>query len=316
MKKRRTKAQNVLVVFTTSLVLRQDNVRQELNGNLPRKFFMGFGYNPDLVETGERLDILDYFSWVKELSRYQEVEWILWDASCYYIVNRTKQKRINETALERKEAREIVEILFDELQKPKKRKIRENNELRTKYLNAILKATGINGRVIDAYSVIWNDANYLKAFEFCLGFCKAQQNLQPRRVPVPRSANRVQALYFPLETAEALFLQQRFGIDAKFGPATEERFDFFITEAANQLGRGYASLWCPVPPETVGTPYLRPRNGGSIFFTNSMDDVRRKLSENETYKKWLEAVIEPLAPGLCLEQGIEKIISDVRGELK
>lgn len=311
----RVEVRNVLIVFTSALILRSNGIEENLLDGFPSRFFMGFGYNQDLIKTGERLDILDYFSWVKVLSEIKDVEWFLWDASCYYIVNRIKQKKISEDVVERKETSSIMNTLFEEIE-TKKPEIRGNNRVRKQYLNAILTAFSINGTVIDAYDIIREDVDYLEAFYFCLDFCKRQQNIEPEKIPIPRNSNnRVELLYFPLETAEALFLKKRFDINTKFGPQTEKNFDYFITKAVNEKGGSYRTLWCPNPPIGIKIPYLKG-DENSIFFTDDMNGVRRKLDTNESYRMWLEQIIEPLSPGLDLEQSIDKVITEVRGKLK
>ncbi|MCS4539508.1 MAG: hypothetical protein HYU03_02310, partial [Thaumarchaeota archaeon] len=55
---------------------------------------MGFGYNGDLELSGERLEMLDFFSWMKKLQEKGVQEWIVWDASGYFIVNKLPAKKL------------------------------------------------------------------------------------------------------------------------------------------------------------------------------------------------------------------------------
>ncbi len=47
---------------------------------------MGIGYNPSLVNQGERLDMLGFFNWFRTLQE-KDIDVTIWDASSYAIVN-------------------------------------------------------------------------------------------------------------------------------------------------------------------------------------------------------------------------------------
>ena len=42
---------------------------------------MGFGYNPNLTKSGERLDMLSFFAYMQRLQNIGVQEWTIWDAS-------------------------------------------------------------------------------------------------------------------------------------------------------------------------------------------------------------------------------------------
>ena len=58
----------------TKLIIKTKNTRYSLGDYLNKsgeklfkELYMGFGYSPDVARFGERIEILDFFSWLKSL---------------------------------------------------------------------------------------------------------------------------------------------------------------------------------------------------------------------------------------------------------
>ena len=100
---------------------------------------MGFGYNGSLEKSGERLDMLDFFSWMKQTQR----EWSIWDASAYYIVNKTSPKKIQKLG-DNPSAKNILDVLVNEQERPKRAEIIRNCDLRSLYLKRLIELSNID----------------------------------------------------------------------------------------------------------------------------------------------------------------------------
>ncbi|HLD06365.1 MAG TPA: hypothetical protein VJC16_02415 [Candidatus Nanoarchaeia archaeon] len=287
---------NVLVIFT-GLEVRVNNVCTGMPQQL--RYFMGFGYNPDLGRCGERLDVLDYFRW------FAIAGWnpVLLDASAYYIVNRMSPKKVPEGC----SAERLIGIIMDEL--GKKPEIAENSLIRREYLAAMGGCLGIQGRIVDAREMMVSH-RYIRALEEMLEFMKVADEGTVGKL-LPKDANRASRLYIPLELAEAQYFLQE-GIAAKFGPRTEEFFDDLIVEALRKK-TVYTTVWCPSPPEGIPTGYLRGTSG-CITFSDSPEQVIAKLRD-EPYRSWMAGVIRPFAgPEARVEEAVIAIMERINAQ--
>ncbi len=271
---------------------------------------MGFGYNPSLREDGERFEIIDYFRWMQLLGSPV----VLWNAGCYYIVNRTKLKRIPEELIERREASTITDILVEQLSY--KQDIMENTELRQRYLTTLRNRLAVRAEVINAYNILPRES-FKKVFDECLRFFKSFNTDDPLVTGIlPRNANRVNALYAPLEMAEALWLYREKGIRVKFGPQTEKPFDDLVGRLMENLSISYVFIRCPNPPEGYRTAYL----GGafrSICFSDIPETIVAKFQINTSaYREWLESMLEAFYQDGDLERNIVDLCAKVNEGLK
>ncbi|MFH0701614.1 MAG: hypothetical protein V2A62_04205, partial [Candidatus Woesearchaeota archaeon] len=117
-----------------------------LSGKVPQKVYIGLGYNDTLAENGERVDILDFFSWAKGVQdKIPELELVIWDASSYWLFNEM-DPRTMPRELRQDSASEILRILSAELENNPK--VRRNCALWGKYLQAISKATGVKSKIL------------------------------------------------------------------------------------------------------------------------------------------------------------------------
>ncbi len=255
----------MLVVFTGLKRSTNSYAAQDL----PEKVFMGFGYNPDLAWRGERLDMLDFFSWMRKLQEMGVKEWVIWDASGFWIVNKTPKKKI--VSLDGNLSGEkVLEILINEQDRPKRADIKRNCDLRSRYLQRLIGISEINGRYVDSRSVFRVDGRYALALDAALAYIEKLKMDNPelvRRV-CPSTDNPTRELYLPLEVAEAIYLEEIYGVDGKLGPETEKFFDEIILEVLEKNGIPYQTLRCPLGTRRPG--YLSDEN---VLWTQSPDNV-------------------------------------------
>ena len=251
---------------------------------------MGFGYNPDLATFGERLDILNFYSWMKRLQNEFSSEWFVYDASGYYIVNRTPQKKINKLG-DNPTAEQILDALVSEQDRPKRQDIMRNCELRSQYLQRAIDISGIDARYVDSRKVFREDEDYRTALDESLEFVERLQKDNPELVAriLPANTNPASRLYLPLEIAEALYLENKFGVEGKFGPKTEEFFDEAIFGLTSEKGVPYQSIRCPFGPRKPG--YLSDRN---VIWTDSPDYfVSGILRSDGEYREFVGQYLDP-----------------------
>lgn len=246
---------------------------------------MGFGYNPDLIAYGERLDILNFYSWMKQLP----AEWFVYDASGYYIVNRTPENKISSLG-SKPTADQILSVLIDEQNRPKRQEIMRNCDLRSEYLQRAIKISGINAMYVDSRKVFRDCLDYRIALDESLEFVRRLQKDDPALVEkiMPNNANPAGMLYLPLEIAEALYFEKAFNVSGKFGPKTEEFFDEAILRLMTEQGTPYQSIRCPIGPRKSG--YLRDEN---VILTSYLDwYVSEIFRSDPEYKEFVSQYIE------------------------
>jgi len=302
----RLRHKKVLVVFIALDVSRNGI---EVNGISP-KLFMGFGYNPDLDTFGERLDILNFYSWMKRLQDEFSSEWFVYDASGYYIVNRTPQKKINKLG-DKPTAEQILDALVSEQERPKRQDIMRNCEKRSQYLQRAIELIGISASYVDSRQVFREDVIYRDALNESLEFVERLKKDNPELIAriLPANPNPASKLYLPLEIAEALYLESKFGVGGKFGPQTEEFFDEAIFGLTRQKGVSYQSIRCPFGPRKPG--YLSDRN---VIWTSSPDYfVSGILESDETYREFVGQYLEPFRQN---GEPIEQIALRTKRQLK
>ncbi len=271
---------------------------------------MGFGYNPDLVNFGERLDILSFFSWMKRLQESLGLEWTIFDASGYAIVNRTPSKKIVALG-ENPTAEQILDVLVSEQEQPKRAEIMENCELRSQYLKRLVDITKIRGEYVDSRRVFRESGQYTVALDYALELVSKLKAEAPELVGriQPANAKLSNQLYLPLEIAEAIYLWNTKKVNGKFGPTTEKDFDEAILKAFEEKGDPYQTFRCSYGPRRPG--YLGDRN---VLWTSSPDKfVDSVLSVDQKYRNFVTGYLQPF---LLENETLESCVIRMRNQLK
>ncbi|MCM2325533.1 MAG: hypothetical protein NDI94_03660 [Candidatus Woesearchaeota archaeon] len=256
---------------------------------MPRKAFIGIGFNPALDMLGERLDILNYFAAMKKLSDIG-MELYVWDASSYMILNRASPKKfkLDDPAA-------IVDSFLDALEK--KEEIKKTCDLRRSYLAKAIDFCGIDINYMDSRDNIWQP-DYMGALSESLDYF-AVLDKETLASVTPNDANPVKSLYAPMEVAEALFLT-RYRIDAKLGGEKEKPYDDIILGLADLQERQYTAIRCSDGPRKAG--YLSDTN--VITTRTRQDEISRLLRDNE-YGSFVREYIAPfMLEGEPLEESI------------
>ena len=271
---------------------------------------MGFGYNPNLIRFGERLDILNFYYWIKELEKKVQCESIIYDASGYYIVNKIPQRKIKKLG-KYPFAKQILEIIIEEQERPKRKEILENCGMRSKYLEKFMELFQINGRYIDSRKVFREEIEYEKALEISLEFVKKLQKEDPELISQiePNNINPASKLYLPLEIAEAVYLENKFKVRCKFGPEKEEFFDKAILRLLKEKNIPYQTIRCSSGPRKPG--YLSDKN---VIWGVSRDYfVYDILQYDKEYKKFVEQYLSPLKQK---NESIDQTALRIKSQLK
>lgn len=271
---------------------------------------MGFGYNPDLIRFGERLDILNFFSWMRIFQDSFGSDLTIFDASGYTIVNRTPEKKIKALG-EYPTAEQILDALVSEQDRPKKAEIIQNCELRSRYLRRLIEISGIKADHVDSRQVFRESKDYKQALDVALDFVKRLELDKPDIVDKiqPQNPNPASKLYLPLEVAEAIYLLEVGRVSGKFGPTTEEYFDQAILQILEERAKPYETLRCSFGPRKTG--YLSDRN---VIWTQSPDSfVSGILATDSEYRNFVAQYLEPFR-----ERGeqVESCAMKMRDKLK
>jgi len=198
--------------------------------------------------------MLDFFSWMKRLQQQGGVQqWTIWDASGFYIVNKTPKRRLEALNGDRS-GEKILEVLVTEQDSPKREEIRRNCDARRQYLKRLIEIADIDAVYIDSRDIFRQDPRYAVALDIALEYVGRLERDNPSLVRkiVPPSENPATALYLPLEIAEAVYFEDTAGISGKFGPKTEQFFDACILGAQEEMKRPYMAIWSPLGPRKPG----------------------------------------------------------------
>lgn len=291
---------------------------------------MGFGYNPTLTKFGERLDMLDFFAWMKRWQSQGLVDrWIIWDAASYAIVNKVPPLSLERLGTN-PSARKVLEYLVEEQERQyvlssqtyernEQEKFRLNCRLRSYYLQRLNIVTGVNGEYLDARRIFREDRAFENSLDKALEFTRRLRRDNPELVRKiePEKATPPAQLYLPLEIAEALYLQQTRGIEGKFGPCTEEYFDQSIILLQEELGKSYATIRCPLPPGELKPAYLFTRSS-DILYTSGLlkaKTIRRLLRRSPGYQEFVEFYLAPFQkPTEGAVPCLQRLAVELRGE--
>lgn len=249
--------------------------------------FMGFGYNPDLADKGERLDMFYFFGLMKTIQEERSTNWFIYDASSYAIVNRISPKKIK--ALGKKpRAKNILEQLNIELSQQKRKDVRNNVYLRALYLNRLLEITRLRGAYIDSQDA-FRDPRYQDALDETLDYVNWLKKNKPEVVEKIYSPNLNEAnsLYLPLEIAEAIYLQDTKEASGKFGPEKEIYFDNVIIKFFKKKEIPYVTLRCRNGPRKPA--YL---SDTACICTTTPDNQASQFLEYEDYESFVSQYLK------------------------
>ena len=280
---------------------------QVMKGNYPKEIFIGLGYNSDLSVRGERIDILDFFSWFKRYhAAVNSARLTVWNAASYQVVNESSGCMDLDYSVDvAKAILNTVQELFDV-----NRTVALNSSLRAKYIKTIIDSFGIDAQVISAEEK-FRDVLFANCFQRALAFCRdsKQQKLKITKC-VRKNNGSFDTLYTPLEVAEALYLAKLFGVDYKLGPTSEAPFDRFILDLSRKMcDVPYKIIWYSRAPNRPAS-YIKGHQN-CIYFTDSPEDVRSKL-QDRSYAHWLSDVLNPFNDlSLSLEEHIYSISQEI-----
>lgn len=259
---------------------------------------MGFGYNPDLYRYGERIDMLYYFAWMLKLQKELDIQWTIYDASGYAIVNQARDKNILKA---NGEPKTIINTIINEGNRPCKEYFRRNCDLRSNYLKRLIKISKLEANYIDSRVIFREDGDYVEAFSIAYNFVEKNKDSSRFVKEVnKRSNNLSKKLYLPLEIAEAIYLYNKESIDIKFGPETEKYFDEGILGIMKQDSINYSSLLCPLGPRKPG--YLSDEN--VLWSKMRIDLIVQTLSEDDNYKEFVSSYMSIFRKGVPLEETV------------
>lgn len=295
----------MLVVFIVGLDITRN---ERAKSQLPEKAFIGIGYNPQLFNTGERLEMLDFFSWMKRLEEKSVQEWTIWDASGYAIVNKITSgtsKAIFEILENNPSAKEVLTCLITEqdnkgrsqYQAIELSKLRQNCELRSTYLQRLIEVTGITGSYLNSWDVFRTDPKYEEALDISLEYVKFLEKSNPElidKINFSKEPNAATRLYLPLEIAEALYLEETRVVKGKFGPTSEEFFDEAILDLQERRKVGYTSLRCQLPPGQDRPAYLMSKANRILSSKCRPKTIKRIIRRDPELKGFLEQSTGPL----------------------
>lgn len=244
---------------------------------------MGFGYNPDLNRYGERIDMLYYFAWMLKLQKELDIQWTIYDASGYAIVNLAREKNIVRA---NGNPKAIINSLVNEINRPSNEIFRRSCELRSSYLKRLIKISKLEANYIDSRVIFRDDSDYIEAFSVAYNFVEKNKDSSRFVKEVNKRNNNIsKKLYLPLEIAEAIYLYNKESIDIKFGPETEKYFDEGILGIMQQNSISYSSLLCPLGPRRPG--YLSDEN--VLWSKMRIDIIEQTLSEDNNYKEFVSS---------------------------
>lgn len=296
--------------------------------------YKGVSYNPLLLDSGERLDMLDFFSWGKKV---QEVEpnfrFLVLDATLYWVVNAVGKMPVEKYCKDA--ARIAVERFKAELEENKVAKqILEASELRNRYLLAMASLFP-NGscQVVSAKDLWYGNDAYLNALQEAVDFVVASR-LEgadfkfAKYAQYSRYNQEYQKWYTPLVLGEAKYLYDAYGISAKLGPTSETAFDSLIRKmigkeecgfypmaempgfypSLNRAKDSYDIFWYTRPLERK-IPYSE-----YIFFKDSDSVVDEKLSRNRQLAEWLSEVVKPFV-GEVKSKEVAGVINELKNKI-
>lgn len=261
------------------------------------RVYKGVSYNPLVPSYGENMNILDFFSWLAA----GDFKGVVLDASLYAVVN------AGQTPLVERYSAEAAAAAVSFLKAAMKRypEIIESAKTRGRYLRAAslsLFSSSTQPIIVDA-EMLWESKRYLECIQAAIAFC-AEKPKEGDFVELVKYAKYTryntsyQRWYSVLVLAEALYLYDVYGVDAKLGPTTESNFDNLIRDFMKSIGIPYGFIWYDRSIEKR-IPYPE-----FIFFADDAGAIEQKL-KNEELRQWVNEITKPF--GLDPRQIIARV---------
>lgn len=242
--------------------------------------------------------MLDYFAWFDKFLKSGIEEVLIWDASCYSIVNKINRYSSRETysvLSNEPSAKQVMDCLIKEQEK-NSRDFLTNCQLREQYFRKFIEVLEINVSYLNSWNVFREDDKFIEALEKSLEFVNFLDKNNPeliKKINFNKTPDAATRLYLPLEIAEAVYLEETRNIKTKFGPISEQFFDIAIEGMFEQLGLGYSTLRCNFTPGTDRPAYLMTKGGGRILGSkSSYKTIRKILRFNPELAEYLDSVCE------------------------
>ena len=280
---------------------------------------MGFGYNPNLERNGERIDMFDYFAWMRRLQESGVSQWFIWDASGFYIVNRIPKKRIE--SIGKPTGRKLLELIVNEQdgqgygdgrRNEERKELKKNCDFRSMYLRRLINLSGINGVYLDSRITFRTDPRYATALDTALYYVEKLKIDKPEPLAriLPTNNNPASWLYLPLEIAEAVYLQEVSNVGGKFGPKSEQYFDACILETQENRKSPYSVIWCPTGPRRNVYGQEKPAylSDVNVLWTTTPNKYVPVLLDDSDYQKYVQSYMASfLQSGETLVKGIIRL---------
>ena len=150
----------------------------------------------------------------------------------------------------------------------------------------------IGASYTDSRQVFREDSRYGEALDVAIEAVERMKIDYPQIVDkvMPPIVNAANALYLPLEIAEAIYLQETKGVQAKFGPESEEFFDACIKKVQEDRGIPYCFIRKPLGPRKAA--YL---SDTKVIATQSQDSRVDFLLRDEDYKQYVKGYLFPFS---------------------
>ena len=233
-------------VFVPTLCLK-DFVDKVLRGHYPKNIYKGVSYNPHLLEYGEKLDNLDFFSYLCEVREFVTGESVIFDASCYHALNLIDVDWISPNVAPAI-CQELVRTFF------LNNELRENSLLRKEYLLRMNSFSGYQMKIISMADVL-TDPKKIGDFESRLtsGLAHCETSVENSRLKIRnfvkyrRIDTEFSKLYTPLVLAENLYAREILKCNVKLGPISEVSFDSFISKIQREKSGSMQFIWYTRP---------------------------------------------------------------------
>lgn len=259
-------------------------VRNLLAGEIPANAYKGVSYNPNLLRDGEKFDNLDFYAWAARLQKkFRGFDLTILDASPYQVLNEMGESDWPSDLSDEEFPFWFYENMARGIESSGT--LGANCELRSRYLQAMLEASGVKGKVVSALDLIKSgDPILLESMKEARKTCGVRvlnnRLAVDRPVFYKRNGTEFAKSYTPAVVAEALYFLRANGIKAKLGPTSEVEFDNLISKAIGAKCPDYNFFWFTRPFEKTAT------REGRIYFNDSPDSVMAKL-QNPDYSRWV-----------------------------
>jgi hypothetical protein len=233
---------------------------------------------------GENANLVDFFAYLKRGG----FQGIIVNASPYAVVNAKMVPPLEtygDSCAESAASRLLAWF-------SKSSEIRESSLMRVRFLEAIalaLMPQKSKPLVIDA-SEAWKSGRYRKALQEAIEFCsECRLEGEPLRIRKYANYNRYdtdyQRWYSVLVVAEAIYMKDVFGANAKLGPTSESNFDKLLGNATASRKTPLGFVWYDRTVEKEISVASR------ISFSDTESRVREKLDGSPRLSEWMAELV-------------------------